>query len=83
MSKNHETLGLEPTASSDEITAAYRRLAMQHHPDRGGDAEIFQRVRAAYKALQKTGCPCKGTGFIETREGYFTKRTECPRCWNL
>lgn len=52
MAKPHVVLGIEPGASMDEVRAAYRRLAMQHHPDRGGGPEEFQRVKAAFEALR-------------------------------
>lgn len=32
---------------------SYRRLRSQHHPDRGGDAEAFQRVQRAYEQYQQ------------------------------
>lgn len=44
-------LGLEPGASVAAIKRAYRRLAKQHHPDLGGDAEAFRRLDAAYRSL--------------------------------
>jgi hypothetical protein len=31
-------LGLPLDATDEEVTAAYRRLVLEHHPDRGGDA---------------------------------------------
>ena len=37
-SKLYATLGVEKTASFDEIRKAYRKLAMKNHPDKGGDA---------------------------------------------
>jgi len=40
-------LGVAPNASCDEIEAAYRRLAMKHHPDRGGDPHEMARINAA------------------------------------
>jgi hypothetical protein len=33
--------------------AAYRKLAMQHHPDRGGDTDQFQRIQWAFGVLQR------------------------------
>jgi hypothetical protein len=47
-------LGLEPDAGVDEIKKAYRRRALETHPDRGGDADVFRAVQVAYeRALAK------------------------------
>jgi DnaJ-class molecular chaperone len=40
------TLGLPETASWEQITAAHRRLAMQHHPDRLGDTSNDHRAKS-------------------------------------
>lgn len=45
------TLGLSEQASTQEIKQRYRRLAMRHHPDRGGDAATLQLIHAAMKIL--------------------------------
>lgn len=45
-----EVLSTSSTASADEIKAAFRNLARQHHPDSGGDAEKFIQVQQAYDA---------------------------------
>lgn len=34
-----------------ELKKAYHKLAMKHHPDRGGDKEKFQEIQTAYEAL--------------------------------
>lgn len=47
----YDVLGVTKTASSDEIKRAYRRLASQHHPDKGGDTAKFQQVEEAYRIL--------------------------------
>jgi DnaJ-class molecular chaperone len=44
-------LGLQQGCSPEEIKKAYRRLASQHHPDKGGDTATFQNVQAAYEVL--------------------------------
>jgi hypothetical protein len=41
-------LGVAPTATLAEIRAARRRLAMELHPDRGGDAQRMQEVNRAF-----------------------------------
>ena len=44
-------LGLDASASEDQIRTAYKKLAMQHHPDRGGDQTRFQEIQEAYSTL--------------------------------
>ena len=45
-------LGLAGEASFDEIKSRYRRLAMEHHPDRGGDTERLQAINRAMEQLK-------------------------------
>lgn len=43
---------LEPkTATSDDINTAFRRLAMKHHPDHGGNREVFERLQKMRDSL--------------------------------
>ena len=51
----YDVLGVKMGASEDEIKKAYRKKAMETHPDRGGDAEKFKEVNAAYDALKNGG----------------------------
>lgn len=47
----YDTLGVSKTASQDEIKKAYRKLAMKHHPDKGGDEHKFKEISVAYDTL--------------------------------
>jgi curved DNA-binding protein CbpA len=38
-------------ASEDEIKIKFRSLAQIHHPDKGGDEEVFKRIKLAYEIL--------------------------------
>ena len=51
MSDYYSILGLERTASREQIKQAYRRLASKHHPDKGGDKALFQQIQEAYAVL--------------------------------
>ena len=48
---HYNTLGVPRTATADEIKKAYRKLAMEHHPDKGGDINKFQELTNAYETL--------------------------------
>lgn len=51
MTDHYATLGVAKNASQDEIKKAFRKLASQHHPDKGGDTAKFQAIQAAYDTL--------------------------------
>ena len=48
----HETLGVKPGATTEEIKKAYHKLAHQHHPDRGGDIKKMQEINQAYAEIK-------------------------------
>ena len=50
----YATLGVARNATPDEIKRAFRKLASQHHPDKGGDTARFQEIQAAYDTLGDT-----------------------------
>lgn len=47
----HAVLGVPPGAPLDEVKAAFRRKALEHHPDHGGDAAAFMAVKRAYDGI--------------------------------
>jgi len=49
---HYDTLGIDKTATQDQIKKAYRKLSMQHHPDKnGGDDAKFKEINEAYETL--------------------------------
>lgn len=51
MNNFYNTLGVNKTATQDEIKKAYRKLAVEHHPDKGGDESKFKEISEAYDTL--------------------------------
>jgi len=51
MTDYYAALGVPKTATADDIKRAFRRLASQHHPDKGGDTVKFQAIQQAYATL--------------------------------
>ena len=48
----YEFLGVGTDAGDEEIKRAYRRLALQHHPDKNGDPEKFKKLTDVYDVLK-------------------------------
>ena len=60
-----QLLGLVPGPHDEgDIRKAYKQAALKHHPDRGGDPEMFKRVKEAYDALMQPGHAKKYTDFM-------------------
>ncbi len=47
-----QTLGVAINASEDQVKYAYRILVSKHHPDHGGDPEMFRRVMKAMERYE-------------------------------
>jgi molecular chaperone DnaJ len=51
MNNFYNTLGVNENATKEEIKKAYRKLALKHHPDKGGDESKFKNISEAYGTL--------------------------------
>ena len=51
MENFYDILGVNETATQDEIKKAYRKKAVESHPDKGGDEETFKKISEAYDTL--------------------------------
>ena len=47
----YKILGVNKNSSPEELKQAFRRLAMKHHPDKGGDEAEFKKINEAYAVL--------------------------------
>lgn len=53
MLQPHAVLQIKPNSSEEDVKAAYKRRALETHPDKGGDVAEFRAVRLAYEQLTK------------------------------
>jgi len=51
MKNPYHILGVQEGASDDDVKKAYRKLAKEHHPDKGGDDAKFKEIAEAYDIL--------------------------------
>lgn len=51
----YERLGVPISATTEDVKRAYRKLAVQHHPDKGGDPDTFRSITEAYEVLREDG----------------------------
>lgn len=48
----YSILGVNKNATQEEIKKAYKKMVMEHHPDRGGDNDHFAKINQAYETLK-------------------------------
>ncbi len=79
-------LGLPLDATWQQVKARWTELALELHPDHGGDPERFRAVADAHRRLrvafaQPVVCPvCQGARRILVRRGFYELPRTCPRC---
>lgn len=49
----YQVLNIQPHCSDEDVKTAYRKFARLYHPDKGGDAELFQKYTTAYETIKK------------------------------
>lgn len=77
----YEILNLPVDSPREAVSLAVRRALMKHHPDRGGDRNLFEKVCAARDLLLPYICPdCGGTKTVREKIGRMTKVYPCKRC---
>lgn len=70
MPKDYYTiLGVPRNSSKEEIKKAYRKLAHQYHPDKGGDEALFKEINEAYQVLSDDRKRSQYDQFGQTFEG--------------
>ena len=47
----YELLGVERDVDAAKLKKVYRKLAVKHHPDKGGDPDLFKRINQAYDVI--------------------------------
>ena len=47
----YEVLGVNKSSTQEEIKKAYRKMAIEHHPDKGGSEDNFKKITEAYEVL--------------------------------
>ena len=79
MSEYYKLLGVGKQATQDEIKKAFRKKAVEHHPDKGGDEAVFKKINEAYNTLNDAnkrkeydfgGNPFQGQGFPGQGQGF-------------
>jgi DnaJ-class molecular chaperone len=86
--KAFKILGLDTTATLDQVKERWRELAMAHHPDRGGDHDVFVELTKAYKIARTEASilppcsACGGSGRVKLTRGFNTVSLPCDKCSN-
>jgi len=89
MKTDYDLLGVPDTVTPEQLKERWRALALEHHPDRGGDADAFQRLLEAYRRLiavvsEPRPClECKGSGRRRVVRGFSSILLDCEACGGI
>jgi curved DNA-binding protein CbpA len=72
----HKILGVDKNASPEDIGSAYRKKAMETHPDRGGNPENFKQIQQAYEKLGSPSIASKSNNSNPTPETPIKRPSE-------
>lgn len=72
MKNFYDILGVSETASQDEIKKAYKKLAIENHPDSGGDQDKMKEINEAWDSLKT---PEKRSDYDNARKFNTTHRS--------
>lgn len=78
----YKILGVDKTATQEEIKKSYRNLVKKHHPDKGGDENTFKQIQSAFEVLgdpdkrkqyDNPSSPFQGFGSDDMMENIFSQ----------
>ena len=77
MANFFQILGVTPAATPQDISAAFKLLSRQMHPDAGGDTTKYQELTDAYGVLKDDNNRRSYIRWLELTQ------TQCPNCKGL
>ena len=83
MNRYYEALGLSLSATRKQARDHWHTLALLHHPDHGGDADLFGVLHAAYQRVDhylRHCVDCNGVGRVIITRGISSASLPCKRC---
>lgn len=69
----YEILQISASANEKEIKKQYRKLALQHHPDKGGDEDKFNEIARAFEIVTNADLL---TQYKQLREQIYAKKVQ-------